>query len=85
MTLYMYRAYYMNGDTKEYINGGKFYTTVGACKNGIHAHYYECDINNTLDVFIEKYNVELAGNTHKATINRKSRWSADIKFEEIVC
>lgn len=83
-TIKRYRAcYFINGE-KHYIRDGKFYRTIAACKNGIHADAYSVCEGTELKYLIEEYDVKLVANPQYAIVIGASGYSKpDVKFRKV--
>ena len=74
----MYRAFYMNNGEKVYIRNGKFYKTIGQCKNGIRTQYWS--VKDKRIYIIEEYDIMWNADVCFATATRDG-YHINVEYE----
>lgn len=80
-----YRAFYIDDNNQlRYINNGKFYKTLAACKCGVRmcARLYDVPIGSTIKYTIEEYAMTLTENTKHVNVKRVSEYRNEVRYEE---
>ena len=76
----VYRAFYIENGKKEYIRGGKFYKSIGLCKQGIR--FCDWEVKDKRIYIIEEYDITWSADVCFATAIRDG-YHVNVEYERV--